>query len=212
MRIWIGGLMLVGTTKVWAPPRLTTETRPDSHNGPIFPFLQELQKFRACALANIIKQASVSKFSRNEKKGESSCYVLRPHIIEPTPTGILSRNTLADQHHDNHCDDHHQIINLMMTIITMNHESWIRSTWLCITIITIIMLFFDMFFAAGKLNHCKTKDPDDLHQQTICSIVWREEPPPLQQGVVNKLRQGCRGQSNHGCSDWGEGGGGQWGI
>ena len=122
MKIWSGGLMLVGTTKVWAPPRLTTETRPDSHNGPIFPFLQELQKFRACALANIIKQASVSKFSRNEKKGESSCYVLRPHIIEPTPTGILSRNTLADQHHDNHYDDHHQTINLMMTIIiTMIH-------------------------------------------------------------------------------------------
>ena len=64
-----------------------------------------------------LKQASVSEFSRNEKKGESSCYVLRPHIIEPTPTGILSRNTLADQHHDNHYDDHHQIINLMMTII-----------------------------------------------------------------------------------------------
>ena len=56
-----------------------------------------------------------------KKKGESSCYVLRPHIIEPTPTGILSRNTLADQHHDNHYDDHHQIINLMMAIITMIH-------------------------------------------------------------------------------------------
>ena len=25
-----------GTTKVWTPPRLTTETRPDSHIGPFF--------------------------------------------------------------------------------------------------------------------------------------------------------------------------------
>ena len=86
--------------------------------GLSFLFCKSYKSFER-ALANIIKQASVSEFSRNEKKGESSCYVLRPHIIEPTPTGILSRNTLADQHHDNHYDDDHQTINLM--IITMIH-------------------------------------------------------------------------------------------
>ena len=181
-------LMLAGTTKVWTPPRLTTETRPDSHIGQFF-FFGRITKvsFKSCVFFNLMEayfHTACHIWGRILDKRNKVFFCLGWGLISSTGAwGLISCRPHPPAYRAVTLQLSSIMINMMMISIIMNY----MMINMMITMMIIIFMITMMIIINRFLNTQVSLAPTHVRSRLV---GWFVRPSHFRISILSQSENG----------------------